>query len=185
MKKILAFSGSLRAESFNQKLVNIAAEGAREAGAQVTVISLKDFPMPLYDQDLEDASGKPEKAKELKKLFLEHDALLIASPEYNSMISAALKNALDWVSRVDSEDEAMLSAFLGKTAAILSASPGGYGGARSLGFLRPFLENIKVTVIEDQYSLPSAHEAFGADGELLDPEIDAKVKGIGKALALS
>lgn len=185
MKNILAFSGSLRAGSFNQKLVNIAADGAREAGAQVTVISLKDFPMPLYDQDLEDASGKPEKAKELKKLFLEHDALLIASPEYNSMISAALKNALDWVSRADSADEAMLSAFLGKTAAILSASPGGYGGARSLGFLRPFLENIKVTVIEDQYSLPSAHEAFGDDGSLLDPEIDAKVKGIGKALALS
>lgn len=183
MKKILAFSGSLRAESFNQKLVNIAADGAREAGAQVTVISLKDFPMPLYDQDLEDASGKPEKAKELKKLFLEHDALLIASPEYNSMISAAMKNALDWVSRADSPDEAMLSAFLDKSAAILSASPGGYGGARSLGFLRPFLENIKVTVIEDQYSLPSAHEAFGADGKLLDAEIEAKVKAIGKALA--
>lgn len=185
MKKILAFSGSLRAESFNQKLVNIAAEGAREAGAQVTVISLKDFPMPLYDQDLEDASGKPEKAKELKKLFLEHDALLIASPEYNSMISAAMKNALDWVSRADSPDEAMLSAFLDKSAAILSASPGGYGGARSLGFLRPFLENIKVTVIEDQYSLPSAHEAFGADGKLVDAEIEAKVKAIGKALAES
>lgn len=175
MKKILAFSGSLRAESFNQKLVKIAADGAREAGAEVTVISLSDFPMPIYDQDLEDASGKPEKAKELKKLFLEHDGLLIASPEYNSMITAALKNALDWVSRVDSADEAMLSAFTGKTAAILSASPGGYGGARSLGFLRPFLENINVTVIEDQFSLPDAHEAFGKDGELLDKEIEAKV----------
>lgn len=185
MKKILAFSGSLRAGSFNQKLVSIAAEGAREAGAEVTVISLKDYPMPLYDQDLEDASGKPEKAKELKKLFLEHDALLIASPEYNSMISAAMKNALDWVSRADSADEPMLSAFLGKTAAILSASPGGYGGARSLGFLRPFLENIKVTVIEDQYSLPNAHEAFDAEGNLKDSEIEAKVKGIGQALALA
>ncbi|MES2982782.1 MAG: NAD(P)H-dependent oxidoreductase [Verrucomicrobiota bacterium] len=183
MKKILAFSGSLRAESFNQKLLKIAAEGAREAGAQVTILSLKDFPMPLYDQDLEDASGKPEKAKELKKLFLEHDALLIASPEYNSMITGALKNALDWVSRADSPDETMLSAFIGKTAAILSASPGGYGGARSLGFLRPFLENIKVTVIEDQFSLPKAHEAFDAEGNLSDKEAEAKVKAIGKALA--
>ncbi len=183
MKKILAFSGSLRAESYNQKLVKIAADGACEAGAQVTLISLKDFPMPLYDQDLEDASGKPEKARELKKLFLEHDALLIASPEYNSMISAALKNALDWVSRADSADEKPLFAIAGKTAAILSASPGGYGGARSLGFLRPFLENVKVTVIEDQFSLPSAHEAFGADGGLLDAALEAKVKAIGKALA--
>ena len=119
----------------------------------------------------------------MKKLFPEHDALLIASPEYNSMISAAWKNALDWVSRVDSPNEAMLSAFMGKTAAILSASPGVYGGARSLGFLRPFLENIKVTVIEDQYSLPSAHEAFDPEGNLKDPEIGAKVKAIGKALA--
>lgn len=185
MKKILAFSGSLRGDSFNQKLVKIAVEGAREAGAQVTMISLKDFPMPLYDQDLEDASGKPENARELKKLFLEHDALLIASPEYNSMISAALKNALDWVSRADSPDEKPLFAIAGKTAAILSASPGGYGGARSLGFLRPFLENVKVTVIEDQFSLPSAHEAFGDDGGLLDAEAEVKVKAIGKALAES
>jgi chromate reductase len=183
MKKVLAFSGSLRAESFNQKLVKIAAEGAREAGAQVTVISLKDFPMPLFDQDIEDASGKPEKAKELKKLFLEHDALLIASPEYNSMITAALKNALDWVSRVDSEDEKPLFAIAGKTAAILSASPGGYGGSRSLGFLRPFLENVKVTVIENQFSLPSAHEAFGEDGNLLNEGDLNKVKALGRALA--
>lgn len=183
MKKILAFSGSLRADSYNQKLVKIAAEAAREAGAQVTVISLRDYPMPLFDEDLEASSGKPEKAKELKKLFLEHDALLIASPEYNSMITPALKNAIDWVSRVDSQDEPMLSAFIGKTAAILSASPGGYGGARSLGFLRPFLQNIKVTVIEDQYSLPTAHEAFAEDGNLKDSEIAAKVRGVGKALA--
>jgi len=183
MKKILAFSGSLRAGSFNQKLVRIAAEAAREAGAEVTVITLSDYPMPLFDQDLEDESGKPEKAAELKQLFLEHDALLIASPEYNSMITAALKNAIDWVSRADSEDEKPLHAIAEKTAAILSASPGGYGGARSLGFLRPFLENIKVTVIEPQFSLPRAHEAFADDGQLLDEETANQVKAIGKALA--
>lgn len=183
MEKILAFSGSLRAESFNQKLVRIAAEAAREAGAEVTVISLSDYPMPLYDQDLEDESGKPEKAVELKKLFLEHDALLIASPEYNSMITAALKNAIDWVSRADAEEEPPLAAFAEKTAAILSASPGAYGGARSLGFLRPFLENIKVTVIEEQFSLPRAHEAFADNGQLLDEKSTEKVKAIGKALA--
>lgn len=183
MKKILAFSGSLRAGSFNQKLVKIAAEGAREGGAEVTVISLSDFPMPLFDEDLEAKSGKPEKAKELKKLFNEHDALLIASPEYNSMITGALKNAIDWVSRADSEDEEMLSVIAGKKAAIISASPGGYGGARSLGFLRPFLGNIKVEVLEEEFSLPKAHEAFDDDGQLKDPEAAAKVKGIGKALA--
>ena len=185
MKKILAFSGSLRAESFNQKLVKIAAEGAREAGAEVKVISLTDFPMPLFDQDLEEAEGKPEAAKRLKALFLEHDALLIASPEYNSMITGVLKNAIDWVSRADSEDETPLLALSGKTAAIISASPGGYGGARSLGFLRPFLENIKISVIEKEFSLAKAHEAFAEDGSLLDAGKAAEVKAIGKALAES
>ena len=183
MKKILAFSGSLRAGSFNQKLVKIAADGAREAGAEGTVISLADFAMPIFDEDLEEKEGKLQKAKELKQLFIDHDSLLIASPEYNSMISAALKNAIDWVSRPDSEDEKPLSAIAGKTAAIISASPGGYGGSRSLGFLRPFLENVKVTVIEEQFSLGTAHEAFAEDGSLLDAEKAAEVKAIGGKLA--
>ncbi|QTN31045.1 NAD(P)H-dependent oxidoreductase [Akkermansiaceae bacterium] len=183
MKKILAFSGSLRADSYNQKLVKIAASAAKEAGAEVTVISLADFPMPLFDEDLEASEGKPESAKRLKQLFLEHDCLLIASPEYNSMITAALKNAIDWVSRADSEDEAPLSAFAGKTAAILSASPGGYGGARSLGFLRPFLGNIKIEVIQEEFSLPKAHEAFAEDGSLINNEYAGKVKAIGWKLA--
>lgn len=183
MKKILAFSGSLRAGSYNQKLVTIAAEGAREAGADVTLISLSDFPMPIFDQDIEDRDGKPESAKKLKQLFKESDALLIASPEYNSMITGALKNAIDWVSRPDSEDEEPLSAIAGKTAAILSASPGGYGGARSLGFLRPFLGNIKVTVLDEEFSLPKANEAFADDGSLKNEEYTRKVKAIGRKLA--
>lgn len=183
MKKILAFSGSLRAGSYNQRLVKIAADAARDAGAEVTLISLADFPMPIFDEDLEKKEGKPEKAKELKALFLSHDSLLIASPEYNSMITAALKNAIDWVSRVDSDDEPMLSALAGKTAAILSASPGGYGGARSLGFLRPFLGNVNITVLQEEFSLPKAHEAFAEDGSLLNGEHAAKVKAIGWKLA--
>jgi len=183
MKKILAFSGSLRAESYNQKLVKIAADAARDAGAEVTLISLRDFPLPLFDEDLEAEQGKPEKAKELKALFLSHDALLIASPEYNSMITGALKNAIDWVSRADSDDEPPLAALAGKTAAILSASPGGYGGARSLGFLRPFLTNVKVTVLQEEFSLPKAHEAFAEDGGLLNAELAAKVSAIGWKLA--
>lgn len=183
MKKILAFSGSLRAGSFNQKLVKIAAEGAREVGAEVTVISLMDYPMPVFDQDLEAKEGKSEAAKNLKELFLQHDALLIASPEYNSMITGALKNAIDWVSRADDENEAALLAFSGKTAAILSASPGGYGGKRSLGFLRPLLENIKVKVIEEEFSLSKAHEAFYDKGGLIDEDHTEAVKAVGRKLA--
>src|SRR5690349_2246052 len=97
--KILAFGGALRVGSFNQKLAHIAAQGARDAGAEVTVIALRDYPLPVFDGDLEDASGLPENAKKLKALFKEHDGWIISSPEYNSSITAALKNTIDWVSR--------------------------------------------------------------------------------------
>ena len=141
--RILVFGGSLRAGSYNQKLATIAAAGATEAGAEVTLIALRDYRMPIFDEDLETEEGMPENAVKLKALFAENDGLIIASPEYNSGITAALKNAIDWVSRATSEDEAPLSVLKGKTAAILAASPGGYGGARSLAQLRPLLENIQ------------------------------------------
>ena len=99
MPRILAFAASTRRESFNKKLVAVAAQGARQAGAEVTLIDLKDFPLPLFDQDLEAEQGMPENGKKLKKLFIDHDGLLIASPEYNSSFPAVLKNAIDWVSR--------------------------------------------------------------------------------------
>jgi len=181
--RILAFGGSLRAESYNQKLVSIAARGARGAGARVTLIRLRDFPLPLYDQDLEDAKSMPEHAAKLKALFAEHDGLLIASPEYNSGITAALKNAIDWVSRATAPDEAPLSVLRGKTAAILAASPGGYGGARSLAQFRTFLDNIGITVLEEQVAVPKVHEIMDSEGELNDPALQAAVLELGAKLA--
>jgi len=183
--RLLAFSGSLRAASYNQKLVTLAASGARDAGADVTLISLRDFRMPLFDEDLESAEGMPEAAQNLKALFASHDGLIIASPEYNSTITAALKNAIDWVSRATSEDEKPLSVLSGKTAVIMSASPGGYGGARSLVQLRPFLENIRIKVLPDQVSVPKAYEAFTEEGQLVDPEQAAAVKTLGEKLVAS
>ena len=180
--RILVFGGSLRAESYNQKLAIIAAAGAREAGAAVTLISLRDFRLPLFDQDLEDAEGKSKAAHKLKELFLNAEGFIIASPEYNSGMTAALKNAIDWVSRADSEDEAPLLAFKGKTAAILSASPGGYGGSRSLAQLRPLLENISVTVLPDQVSIPKAYEAFDTEGNLADPTQQTAVNALAASL---
>jgi NAD(P)H-dependent FMN reductase len=181
--KVLAFGGSLRRDSFNQKLATVAAEGAREAGAEVTVIALRDYPLPLFDADLEDAAGMPENAKALKALFAAHDGLLIASPEYNSSISAALKNALDWVSRAETEDEPSLSALSGKTAVIFAASPGGLGGLRGLVHLRAILGNIGITVLPDQIAVGSAHQAIKADGTLADGTQHARVKQLGATLA--
>jgi NAD(P)H-dependent FMN reductase len=181
--KILAFGGSLRAASYNQKLAAIAARGARGAGAQVTLIRLRDFPLPIFDQDLEDDKGMPENAAKLKALFAEHDALLIASPEYNSGITAALKNAIDWVSRATSPDEPPLSVLAGKTAAILACSPGGLGGSRGLAQLRTFLENIRVTVLPEQVSIPKVHEVMDENGELTDPALQNQVIELGATLA--
>jgi NAD(P)H-dependent FMN reductase len=181
--RILAFGGSLRRDSFNRKLAAIAAEGAREAGAEVTLIALRDFPMPLFDQDLEAEIGKPAEAKRLKELFLCHQGLIIASPEYNSSYSAALKNAIDWVSRGDSPDEPPISALAGKSAVIMATSPGGLGGLRGLIPLRMLLGNLGITVLPDQIAISSAYTAFGPDGYLLDPKQEAKVKALGASLA--
>lgn len=181
--RILAFGGSLRRNSFNQKLVAIAAVGAIDAGAEVTLISLRDFPMPVFDEDLEAESGMPESAKRLKRLFLANDGLIIASPEYNSSITAALKNAIDWVSRTTTEDEPALSAFTGKTATILSASPGGLGGIRGLVHLRSILGNIGVTMLPDQIAIPKAYEVFPEDGSFPEGKQGARIRALGAGLA--
>ena len=181
--RILAFGGSLRLDSHNQKLATIAAQGAREAGAEVTIIALRDFPMPVYDGDLEEASGMPGHAKRLKELLRNHDGLIISAPEYNSSISGALKNAIDWVSRTESDDEPPLMAFKGKTAILCAASPGALGGLRGLVHVRAILGNIGVTVLPDQVAVRNAHEAFGAAGSLVDEKQSATVKDLGAQLA--
>jgi NAD(P)H-dependent FMN reductase len=182
MPRILAFAGSLRRDSFNKKLVSIAAHGAREAGAEVTLIDLKDFPLPLFDQDLEAEQGIPENGKKLKKLFSDHDGLLIASPEYNSSITVVLKNAVDWVSR-PAPNEPPLVGFKGKVATLMSTSPGALGGLRGLVHVRSILGNIGVIVLPDQIAVAKAHEAFHADGSLKDPKQQAGIEGLGKTLA--
>jgi len=166
--KILVFAGSARRDSFNRKLAAVAARGAEEAGADVSLVNLGDFEMPIYDGDLEESEGIPEGALAFKKLLLEHDGLLIASPEYNSSISPLLKNAIDWASRAESDDEPPLSAYRGKVAAIMSASPGGLGGMRGLVVLRMLLENIGVMVLPKQRAISSAYQAFDENGELKD-----------------
>ena len=180
--RILAFAGSLRRDSFNQKLVPIAAKGAREAGAEVTLIALKDFPLPLFDQDLEAEQGMPENGKKLKQLFIDHDGLLIAAPEYNSSITAVLKNAIDWVSR-PAPGEPSLVAFRGKVATLMSASPGALGGLRGLVHVRSILGNIGVIVLPEQVAVPKAYDMFQEDGSLKDAKQQASVVNLGSRLA--
>jgi chromate reductase, NAD(P)H dehydrogenase (quinone) len=180
--RILAFAGSTRRESFNKRLVPIAVKGARDAGAEVTLIDLKDFPLPLFDQDLEAEQGMPDNGAKLKKLFIDHDGMLIASPEYNSSVTAVFKNTIDWVSR-PAPGEPPLVGFRGKVAALMSASPGALGGLRGLVHVRSILGNIGVIVLPDQIAVAKAHDAFKPDGSLTDPKQQAAIEGLGNTLA--
>lgn len=182
MTKILAFAGSTRIESFNKKLLQVAVAGARDAGAEVTVIDLLDFPMPIFNQDLEAAEGMPEHAGRFKQLLIKHDGFLISSPEYNSCIPALLKNAIDWASRAEPQDTAPMAAYRGKVAGIMAATPGGNGGMRSLLVLRLLLEYIGVIVIPNQQSLSRANLAFADNGSLLDAEKKKAVEGLAADL---
>ena len=162
--KILAFAGSSRKDSVNKKLLLQAADIAKQLGAKVTVINLKDLKIPFYDGDLEEKSGLPPGAQKLRNLISSNDALMIATPEYNGGIPGVLKNALDWASRSSNGDARDI--FAGKKFAIMSASPGGYGGARALSNLRALIQAIGGAVIDQQVAVPDAYEAFNEKGEL-------------------
>lgn len=183
MSKILAFAGSTRKDSFNKKLVKIAAIGAETVGAEVNFIDLADFPMPLFDQDLEQKNGMPSHAKHFKNLLMAHDGFLIASPEYNSAFSAVLKNAIDWASRSEPTDESSLVAFQGKVAAIMATSPSALGGIRGLVHLRLLLSNIGVTVLPQQQTIPFALKAFDDKDALIDTTQHQAVMNLGIKLA--
>lgn len=181
--KILAFAGSTRTDSYNKRLVKIAAEGAKNAGADVTIVDLRDFPMPLFDEDLEAKEGMPDTAKEFRGLIQSHGGLLIASPEYNSSISGVLKNAIDWASRPLSPNDPPAAVFPGKIAAIMAASPGGLGGLRGLTHVREILGNIGVMVIPDQRAISSAFSAFDETGKLKDPKQQEAIESLGAKVA--
>ena len=165
--KLLAFAGSLRTSSFNKKLVAIAAQGAREAGAEVTMCDLRDLPMPLYDGDIEAEGGLPDHARTFKQLLLQHHGVLIATAEYNSQFPAVLKNAIDWASRREG-DEKHLAAFTGKVAGVMSASPGALAGLRGQALLRSQLAYLGMVVVPAGVGVGRAGDAFDDQEQLKD-----------------
>lgn len=166
--RILVFAGSARKASHNKKLAAAAASVAEGLGADVTLIDLADYPIPLYDGDLEEADGLPEHAQTLKRMFADHDGLFIAAPEYNASITPLLKNTIDWLSRSEPSDTGPMMAFRGKVAALGSTSPGRLGGLRGLVVVRMLLSGIGVHVVPDQVAVGAAGTAFAEDGSLTD-----------------
>ena len=136
-----------------------------------------EYVLPLYHGDLEDKSGLPENAARLIALITAHRGILVASPEYNSMITPLLKNTIDWCTRADDNP------FDGKLAAVISASPGALGGVRSLVMAQQLLLKLGCQVVSGQCFLPGAGKAFGADGRLTDANVHKSVKALMQKLA--
>ena len=162
-------------------LVRNAAHIAEQQGATVTLLDLKDYPMPLYDGDLETNSGIPACALELRNLMKENHGILLSCPEYNSAISAVLKNAIDWISRPLPGDPPLV-AFSGKTAALLAASPGAIGGIRTLASVRSILANLGMIVIPKQYAHGNAKDSFDADGNLISDSAQNRASAVVEQL---
>jgi chromate reductase, NAD(P)H dehydrogenase (quinone) len=180
--KILALCGSARRDSLNQKLLDIAAQGAVDAGAQVSLVRWPDFPLPIYDGDWEAEHGLPERARALKTLLAQHHGLLIATPEHNGGYSALLKNALDWASRPSKSDPTGPDVFAGKVAAVVSASPGALGGMRAQIALQISLNKLGLLVIPNSFALGLAYQAFDERGLLKDAHVDKGVRSVGAML---
>lgn len=181
--RILAFAGSARAGSFNRAVLRIAIEGAQAAGAEVTELDLRDYPLPVYDAEIEAARGLPANVRALKRQFYAHDGLLLASPEYNSSFTPLMKNTIDWVSR-PSDGEKSSAAFAGKSAVIMSASPGALGGLRGLVHLRQVLGNLGMIVLPEQRAVSSAAGALSPEGKLVDERAHAGILALGERLAV-
>ncbi len=174
-KKVLAIAGSASHKSVNKQLLSEATSMARALGAEVTVIDLKDYPIPFYNADEEASCGMPQKAKELRQLMIQSDAIMIASPEYNASIPALLKNVIDWASR---SPDAKFSneAFQNKKFAIMSSAPGQGGGSRGLVHLRAILTALNGNVLAKQVTIPSGYTAFDADNHLKSAESKKELK---------
>lgn len=180
--KILAFAGSLREHSYSKRVLKTAIEGARKAGAEVTYVDLRDYPMPIYNADVQDAEGFPTTADAFQKLLLEHDGLMIASPEYNASLPSALKNVIDWTSRAN-DNLKTADCFKGKVAAIMTVSPGSFGGIRCLAHLRDVLTILLVNTLPSEIAVARVGTIFEGDNEeMIDDKMRGILENLGKSL---
>ena len=180
--KILVFASSIRIGSHNGRLAALAAKELTLIDADVTCISLADYPLPIYDADLDARGGQPAKALKLKQMIMAHHGVFIASAEYSASVTPLLKNAIDWVSRVRERGEPTYAAFKGRVFAISSASPGRAGGLRSLIALRQILElGCGALVIPDQVAIPQAAEAFDEMDNIIDTRNANQFRALARA----
>nr|HEV8011590.1 NAD(P)H-dependent oxidoreductase [Bradyrhizobium sp.] len=180
--KILVIPGSLRTGSHNARLAAAAAHELAQAGAEVTRISLGDFPLPIYDGDLQAKSGAPKHAVNLKRMIGAHHGVLIVTPEYNSSVPALVKNTIDWVTRVQDAHETRGQVFRDRAFAIAAASESRLGGTRALAALRLILVACHATVIPSQLALSFAGEAYDDRDQLKNPADVEALRALARQL---
>lgn len=180
--KILVLAGSLRRGSYNRALAHAATAALEEAGGDVTHIDLRDYPLALYDADLEADEGLPDSARQLHRIFSGHQGVFLASPEYNANVTPLMLNMLAWVSRV-TDDGGMQAAFGEPVFALGSASPGGFGGYRGLVALRQVLElQLGARILPAMIAVATAHEAFDEANKLRPPRLTETLERISAQL---
>lgn len=183
MPRILALAGSTRTGSLNRRLVGALATAARAAGAEVTVVDLKDFEMPIYNGDLEAASGLPEAALRFKAVAPSYDGWIVSTPEYNGSVPALLKNFIDWTSRAHEAGENRARIYQGVPIMLVSASPGPGGGARARAHVAAFLQAMGAKVLPEHVSVKGAEQALTPDGEPATDELREAIAELGRVLA--
>jgi len=180
--KILVIPGSLRTGSLNARLAAVIAHELVQSGADVSRVSLSDFPLPIYDGDLQVKSGVPKHAVNLKRMIGTHHGVLIVTPEYNSSVPALVKNTIDWVSRVQDPHETRGQVFRERVFAIAAASGGRLGGTRALAALRLILTACHATVVPDQLALSFADHAYDEMDHLKHPADIEALKALVRQL---
>jgi NAD(P)H-dependent FMN reductase len=162
MRKVLTLSGSIRHDSLNAHLARLMGKRLRALGAEVTDLSLGDFPLPLFNEDVEMEKGEPDAAIALADLFAAADAIFIATPEYNGSLTPLMKNTIDWISRQKS------GPFKRATFGIGAVSNGRLSGVVALSHLRDILAKLGTLMAPTSLSVAFGHEGFDAEGDLVD-----------------
>lgn len=182
--RILFFAGSSREGSFNKQLARCGKQLAEENGQSATFADLADYPMPLYNGDLEARDGIPDEARAFETVMRDHNAVVVVAPEYNASITPLLKNTLDWVSRLRQEKPNEKTVFQTRLFALAAASPGGTGGIRGLFTVRHVLQyGLSAQVMPEQFLLPKAGQAFDSDGRLKDADAEKRFAELINALS--
>jgi NAD(P)H-dependent FMN reductase len=182
--RLLFFAGSARTGSHNMRLAKLGAAIAEANGIAATFADLGDYPLPLFDQDLQNTEGIPENARKFEALMKVHTGVFIACPEYNASITPLLKNTLDWVSRIRNEGEEPLAVFKTRVFALGSSSPGGMGGLRGLNTVRTVLElGLGALVLPEQFAVPRAADAYDEHGHLKNKDSQESFKALIQKLA--